>query len=265
MTSKLLTFHTHDRTGGQGEDMLLFHGGMGSWRHWIRNLEPLSEHFVVHALDLPGYGDSDGVPKRIPADDYFDLVHGALIERFPGDSSMRIAAFSFGAVVSSSIVPRLGARVKGLSLIGPSGFGPAKVERKLDTKNYKLAGDDEAAFEAIMRQNLMAVMLAHPETINDEVLAVQKACVQLHKGMNSRDVSVLDVVPDNLAASPCPVQIIFGELDQVVRGELEDRLDRCRAARPDVDIRIISNTGHWAMYEGADGVNEALLDFHCAR
>jgi len=37
---------------GSGPDVVLFHGGMGSWKHWIRNVDPLAARFTVHALDL---------------------------------------------------------------------------------------------------------------------------------------------------------------------------------------------------------------------
>ena len=60
--------------------LLLFHGGSGSWIHWIRNVLPLSQHFEVYAADLPGLGDSD------PPDDVRDVwsvthcVHHAVQE-----------------------------------------------------------------------------------------------------------------------------------------------------------------------------------------
>ncbi len=47
--------------------LLLFHGGSGSWIHWIRNVLPLSQHYTVYAADLPGLGDSD------PPDDVRDV------------------------------------------------------------------------------------------------------------------------------------------------------------------------------------------------
>ena len=47
--------------------LLLFHGGSGSWIHWIRNVLPLSQNFSVYAADLPGLGDSD------PPDDVNDI------------------------------------------------------------------------------------------------------------------------------------------------------------------------------------------------
>ena len=42
---------------GSGHPIFLFHGGMGSWTHWIRNIDVLAEHFEVRAVDAPSYGD----------------------------------------------------------------------------------------------------------------------------------------------------------------------------------------------------------------
>ena len=52
------------RRTGSGPDVVLFHGGMGSWKHWIRNVEPLAQPFTVHALDHPSYGASAPVPRE---------------------------------------------------------------------------------------------------------------------------------------------------------------------------------------------------------
>ena len=76
---------------GHGPDLVLFHGGMGSWKHWIRNVGPLSERFTVHALDHPSYGDSASVPRETTGPQYLDLVHALLLEAFPGDAPLRFA------------------------------------------------------------------------------------------------------------------------------------------------------------------------------
>ena len=34
------------RTHGRGPDVVLFHGGMGWWKHWARNVDALAERFT---------------------------------------------------------------------------------------------------------------------------------------------------------------------------------------------------------------------------
>ncbi len=51
------------RIWGAGPPLVLFHGGYGSWTHWIRNVLPLSRAFTVIAPDLPGLGESATPPE----------------------------------------------------------------------------------------------------------------------------------------------------------------------------------------------------------
>ena len=99
------------RRRGRGPDLVLFHGGMGSWRHWIRNIDALAERFTVHALDHPSYGDSAPVPRETTGPEYLDLVHAAFLEMFPGAGPLRLAGFSFGAAIATNLARRLGPRV----------------------------------------------------------------------------------------------------------------------------------------------------------
>src|SRR4030095_5158925 len=43
-------------TRGQGRDVVLLHGNPASTYTWRKVIEPLAEHYRVHAIDLPGYG-----------------------------------------------------------------------------------------------------------------------------------------------------------------------------------------------------------------
>src|SRR5258706_5274164 len=87
------------RTSGAGPDLVLFHGGMGCWQHWVRNIGPLSEHCTVHALDHPAYGASAVVPQDMTGPAYLDLVYDTFLQLFPGHTPLRLAGFSFGGAI----------------------------------------------------------------------------------------------------------------------------------------------------------------------
>ena len=66
----IVTQHAHGkltwrRWGEAGPALVLLHGGHGAWSHWIRNVLPLSEWASVIVPDMPGYGDSDPLPKPL--------------------------------------------------------------------------------------------------------------------------------------------------------------------------------------------------------
>ena len=65
------------RTSGKGADVVLFHGGMGCWQHWIRNVDALAARFTVHALDHPSYGASASVPRETTGAEYLELFTGS--------------------------------------------------------------------------------------------------------------------------------------------------------------------------------------------
>ena len=83
------------RIAGEGEPLVLLHGGMGSWNHWTRNVDALAARFKLHLIDLPGCGDSPTVPKDMPDEDYVGLVVAAMDE-IARNSAVNLAGFSFG-------------------------------------------------------------------------------------------------------------------------------------------------------------------------
>src|SRR5262245_958981 len=105
------------RISGSGPDVVMFHGGMGCWKHWIRNVGPLSERVTVHALDHPSYGASAAVPRETTGAEYLDLMHELVARRFPDGGSLRFVGFSFGGAIAANLARRLGDRVTHLALV----------------------------------------------------------------------------------------------------------------------------------------------------
>jgi pimeloyl-ACP methyl ester carboxylesterase len=89
ISSKIINIRGHDiryYTGGQGDPLLVIHGGGGDAHTWLRNIEELSSSYTVYAPDLPGYGASQPLEGRyfIPEltefiDDFSDKLG---LERF---------------------------------------------------------------------------------------------------------------------------------------------------------------------------------------
>jgi pimeloyl-ACP methyl ester carboxylesterase len=48
-------------TGGQGDPLIVIHGGGGDASTWEKNIEELSASYTVYAPDLPGYGGSQAL------------------------------------------------------------------------------------------------------------------------------------------------------------------------------------------------------------
>ena len=95
------------RVWGAGEPLVLFHGGSGSWTHWIRNIPELSQHYELWVADIPGLGDSAMPPKPWMPASIADVVVAGIDQLFPS-STLRMAGFSFGGQVAGLVSARLG-------------------------------------------------------------------------------------------------------------------------------------------------------------
>jgi pimeloyl-ACP methyl ester carboxylesterase len=244
---------------GHGPDVVLFHGGMGSWKHWIRNVEPLATRFTVHALDHPSYGASAPVPRETTGVTYLDLVHELFVEMFPGNAPLRFAGFSFGGAIAAHLARRLAPRVTHLCLVSPAGFPPRSFGDR-PTRSYKEAGDDKTLFREICRHNLLVNMLSEPASVTDETIDIQADCVRRTR-YNSRKVSGGGTLLGDLAQLPCKIRLLWGERDDSAFRPADLLIGEIRAAVGTLDVHRIPKAGHWSAYENADEVNRLMLEF----
>jgi pimeloyl-ACP methyl ester carboxylesterase len=247
------------RRSGRGPDLVLFHGGMGSWRHWGRNIEPLAARFTVHALDHPSYGASAPVPRETTGPAYLDLVHRLFLELFPGDAPLRLAGFSFGGAIAANLARRLAPRVTHLCLVSPGGF-PARTFGERPTRSYKEAGDDDVRFREICRHNLLVNMLSDPVAVTEEAVDIQADGVRGTR-FNSRKVSGGGTLLGDLAQLPCRIRLLWGERDDSTFRPADWLIGEIREAVRGLDVHRIPAAGHWSAYENAPEVNRLLLEF----
>ena len=244
---------------GRGPDLVLFHGGMGSWRHWTRNIDALATRFTVHALDHPGYGASAPVPREMTGPAYLDLVHGLFTEMFPGDAPLRFAGFSFGAAIAANLARRLAPRVTRLCLVSPAGFPPRRFADR-PTRSYREAGEAEKRFREICRHNLLVNMLSDPASVTEETVDIQAECVRRAR-FNSRKVSGGGTLLGDLARLTCRIRLLWGERDDSPFRPADLLIGEICATVGALDLHRIPRAGHWSAYENAPEVNRLLLEF----
>src|SRR3954451_9981126 len=91
------------RIWGRGEPLVLLHGGTGSWLHWIRNVEDLSQDFRVIVPDIPGSGESATSETPTTADRIAASMLAGLDVLIGGDTAFAIAGFSMGGMIAGHI------------------------------------------------------------------------------------------------------------------------------------------------------------------
>jgi 2-hydroxy-6-oxonona-2,4-dienedioate hydrolase len=244
---------------GSGPDVVLFHGGMGSWKHWIRNVPALARRFTVHALDHPSYGASAPVARETTGGAYLELMQELVADLLPGDAPLRLAGFSFGGAIAASLARRLAPRVTHLCLVSPAGF-PARRFGERPIRSYKEAAGDEARFREICRHNLLVNMLRDPASVTDEAIDIQAEGVRRAR-FDSRKVSAGGTLLGDLAALRCRLRLLWGVGDDSAFRPADLLIGEIRTAVGPLDVHRIPRAGHWSAYENAPEVNRLMLDF----
>ena len=240
------------RVWGEGEPLVLGHGGQGAWSHWLRNIDALAAHYTVIVPDLPGHGDS-AMPATVDHDTISAAIAEGLRALVPGQKA-NMAGFSFGGAVFTHFAARYPEFVRRVIVVGTGGLGTPHGHIDLG----RVGGLQGEERRAAITRNLLGLMLHHPETVDEMAMHLLVA-----NGRAARLPVVDLVIPDRvLEALPrlaVPLDAIWGELDRPHPGPaLQEEV--LRRFQPDMDFRVIEGAGHWVMYERAEAFNAALLE-----
>jgi 2-hydroxy-6-oxonona-2,4-dienedioate hydrolase len=246
------------RCWGDGEPLVLLHGGYGSWTHWLRNIEALAANRTVIAPDLPGLGDSASPPEPISPESLADIIGTGLATVLGARGPANLVGFSFGGLLSGHVAARHGALVKSLILVGPGGLGPPRGSVATLKRVPKSSTRDE--FAAVQRENLGVLMLADSARIDD--LAVHLQVENVTRGrVRSPPMGRTDTLRHTLPAIRCRLDAIWGEKDVTLGPNIEQRRALIREAHPNAHVATIPGAGHWVQYEAAAAFNALLAEW----
>ena len=237
--------------------LLLFHGGSGSWIHWIRNVQALSRHFTVYAADMPGLGDSD------PPDDVHDVwsvtrcVNAAVGALLTKDQRFFLAGFSFGGMVSGHLATLMPERIKRIVFVGAGGLVATRKPIEKLHKLLETMPPQELVDEA--RRNLELLMLHDPKNIDGVAIHMQIMNSTRAK-TRSRDMSIAGALSKVLPEVKVPFTGIWGEYDSIAYPYIQERIDLFSALQPGFQMHQIKGAGHWVAYEAAEAFNAKLLE-----
>jgi pimeloyl-ACP methyl ester carboxylesterase len=251
------------RCVGRGPTLLLLHGGTGSWTHWVRNIETLSQHFRLVLPDLPGMGESLDVPDDADLDAYGEyLLAGVVGGLVPVGEPFRVAGFSYGGVMTAWLAARLPERVAGICLLAPGGFPPGSWSRP--PLRPVPAGASDAEANAVHRRNLEMMMVGEPTRIDDLIVAMQRRNHALTR-FRSRFLGYRDTLGPSLRQTHCPVLAILPEKDPLPQPDAASRAAYLVATAPHIACRIVPGASHWVAFEAPDEVNRLMIEFLGAR
>ena len=264
------------RKWGSGPPLVFFHGGSGSWTHWIRNIPAISRDYTVYAVDLPGMGDSDPFTGKdldlLPGEtsDFRDPLDPAwqpqpiamaalsrilalALERMIPTGKINLVGFSFGGMTAANVTARIPHRIRRLVLSGAAGVALRDPKMK-PLATWRFAAT-EAELAKVQRQNVGILMLHDPASVDD--LAVN---IQMRNGMRTLSrkpprhfttIAALEKAKPRLAA-------IWGRYDSVSGWKVDDIRAQFLAIDPACEFHVVEDGGHWVAYERADEFNRVL-------
>lgn len=203
-----------EQAGPVQSTLILLHGFGGSHKAWTPVMARLSGHARMLAYDLPGHAGSSRYPGAGPAKIAARAVLEDLARR--GIERCHLVGHSMGGAVAVLMGMFEPARLSGMTLLAPGGFGPEINARLL--RRYAAAAD-----EASMRHCLEG-MYGFMSPVDDET--VSEALAERRRASDSRLDEIVELIARDgrqgeiprqaIADLAMPVSIVWGELDAVL-------------------------------------------------
>jgi pimeloyl-ACP methyl ester carboxylesterase len=239
--------------------IVLLHGGHGSWMHWLRNAETLSAERTLLLPDMPGFHDSDALPRAAPGEDslppLLKALGGTLDMLIGAGTPIDLGGFSFGGLTAARFAVQRGA-VRKLALMGSGGHGTL---RRMTAKmiNWRAAPDREAERAQVVQQR--GALMLHDTSAIDP-LAFEIHDISCHgTRFRSKEVSQAGGLQKAIDTLGVPTLLLWGEYD--VTADPRPLVAQLVAEGPGREGVVIDGAGHWVQYERAAEVNERLLRF----
>ena len=250
-----MIWHLWDRSGGTAPVVVLFHGGAGSWRHWIKTIPALVDTYRVLVPDLPGLGESDSPPDGDDAFAIATIVANGIDAIVGKGTTFDVVGFSFGGTMASCVGALRGKQARSVTIIGSSGVGSLGSSVRLEKVRH-LEGQ---ARRDTHRANLGQLMIADPSKIDGLAIVIQDWNT-IRSRLKTPPISQSGAILTAIDQLQSPLNGMWGEFDAPGNPKGPERVAALKARKPQADIRLIPKTGHWAAYESPEIVNPWLLE-----
>lgn len=199
-------------TLGEGDEhVVLIHGYGGDKNSWLFVQEPLSQTRTVHALDLPGHGESSKDVGDGSLDTLASAVLGFLAAQ--GIERAHLVGHSLGGAVAVVVAAREPGKVSSLTLVAPAGFGE-------EINAGYLRGFAAASSRRELKPQL-AALFADPSQatrkLADDLMRYKRL-----DGVDKVLTTLLDTLLQPLDVRPLlsevdvPVEFVWGNQDSVI-------------------------------------------------
>jgi pimeloyl-ACP methyl ester carboxylesterase len=257
------------QAGQDGTPVLLVHGFGASVEWWERNVAALAACHSVYALDLPGFGCSERLPRALSLS-----MAAVFLERFLSAVDaprVHLVGNSLGGLIAMQFAVQFPEAVERLVLVSPAGFtrsihwvfrlllipllGPWLLRpnwRKLEMFHRRFIHADSSWLTAEWLDRVYALsVLPGASQMSLDV-------AQMGLNLSGIKASVLRPLHDKLPALNAPTLIAWGDRDRLVPSE---QAQIGRHLLPNARVHIFPGCGHCPQLECAAEFNALLLQF----
>jgi pimeloyl-ACP methyl ester carboxylesterase len=243
-------------TAGQGEPIVLIHGGQMDRRMWDRQFSNLGKTYQVVRYDVRGFGQSPGAIMPYSDDD--DLL--ALLDHLH-IARVHLVGLSLGGRISLDFALTHPERVKSVVLVGPgmSGFDWSKESQQsfMAVVNAIQRDGPQRAVEMWLKDPYMVPAMEH----KDIAPRLRELATDNMRAWVSNDA--LDRVIDPPAAKRLksvhvPTLVIVGSRDVP---DIQRIVERISHEVPGAKKVVIEGAGHIVNMEKPDDFDRALSDW----
>ncbi|OQO13032.1 hypothetical protein B0A48_02496 [Cryoendolithus antarcticus] len=252
------------KSGKEGGSPVVFVHGLGGsvdfWTPLIKTAGLESTH-SLYLFDFEGHGLSPTKPQsKISISSLADDIRG-VFDYAKIESGGTLIAHSMGCLVAMSFVLRNPGRVQKLILVGPppsplpqAGSDGSHARAAL-VRQKGMAGVVDAVASAgtsaaTQKSNPLAYAAVRMSLLGQDPEGYAKACTALAEATSTLEMGSIDA----------DVLIITGSEDKVSPVALCEKYSEQKAAKKR-KVEVLSNVGHWHVFEDPRGVADAISSF----
>jgi len=222
-------------TAGQGEPLVVIHGGGGDAKTWWNNIEALAGKYTVYAPDLPGYGGSQ------PLDgDYYIPELTDFVDKFAkslGLEKFYIIGHSLGGGIALDYTLKFPQKIKKLVLVSSLCLGREIAFWVRLFTLPALIRSLGALLEFVFKSVIWLAKYLNPAKY---IMPLSPAIMTVGGGISTFRQQTL-VLEQRLSEIKMPTLLVWGSRDPIV-----PVMQAYRAAKviPDCRIEVFKNRGH---------------------
>lgn len=237
---------------GEGELIVLLHGWGSNIKLFANLIELLSKKYMVVAMDMPGFGESEEPPSAWCVDDYAKFVIDFLSDY--DTKKVMLLGHSFGGRVIIKLNSRndLPFEITKVILVDSAGILPPKSNKKSFRTYYYKAG--KAILSTGIAQKIASDAL---ENFRKKMGSADYAAAS----PLMRQVLVKTVNEDLEPLLPnikCPTLLVWGVNDTATPLSDGEKMEKLI---PDAGLVKLENAGHYSFLEQQYTFNKVMCSF----